>query len=135
MEITNHKQLQAAIAALKQTTEIKKQVMVDQFRLTYENHQPANFIKNQFKKLLSFETPTDPTGTAMGFGAGLLSKKIYEGSAPNIVQQFLGSALEFGVAKVVANNSDKIKEVASNFIDKLFTPKSKERDNKAKKQG
>ena len=126
MEISNQKELKTAILELEKASTIKKQVMVDQFRTTYENHQPINIIKKQLNKLFnSSALQNDATGAAMGLGAGLLSKKIYEGSSPNIFKQFLGTALEFGVAKVVANNSDKIKEVASNFLDKLFTPKEK----------
>jgi hypothetical protein len=126
MAINNQTELKAAIVQLQQITEIKKRIMVDQFHITYENLQPVNIIKKQLNKLLgSGDRKTDSTDAAMGLGAGFISKKIYEGSSPNIFKQFLGSALEFGVAKIVANNSDKIKDVAASFLDKLFKPKEK----------
>jgi hypothetical protein len=126
MAINNQTELKAAIAQLQQVTEVKKRIMIDQFHITYENLQPVNIIKKQLSKLLgSGDLRTDGTDAAMGLGAGFISKKIYEGSSPNIFKQFLGSALEFGVAKLVANNSDKIKDVAANFLDKLFKPKEK----------
>jgi len=126
MQVKDHKELKAAIAQLEYAAANKKQLMVDQFHITYENLQPINIIKNQLRKLISSpDLQNDATGTAMGLGAGLLSKKIYEGGSSNIFKQFLGTALEFGVAKVVANNSEKIKEVASGFLDKLFQPKEK----------
>jgi hypothetical protein len=127
MSINNQTELKAAIARLQQVTEVKKQIMVDQFHITYENLQPVNIIRRQLNKF--FNAPSDikdeTTSAALGLGAGFFSKKIYEGSSPNIFKQFLGSALEFGVAKLVANNSDKIKEVAAGFLDKLFKPKEK----------
>jgi hypothetical protein len=126
MPIKNNKELKTAIAQLENAAAIKKQIMADQFHTTYENMQPINIIKKQISKLIgASELQTDATGAAMGLGAGLLSKKIYEGSSPNIFKQFLGTFLEFGVAKLVANNSDKIKDVAANFIDKLFKSKEK----------
>ncbi|HMG84051.1 MAG TPA: hypothetical protein VK559_13510 [Ferruginibacter sp.] len=126
MEIRDQKELKAAIAALEHAATIKKQIMTDQFHITYENLQPVNILKDQLRRLIgSTELQNDATSAAMGLGAGMLSKKFYEGSSPNIFKQFLGSALEFGVAKMVANNSDKIKEVAAGFLDKLFKTKEK----------
>lgn len=126
MKITDNKELKIAIAELEQVAAIKKQAMIEQFHSTAASLQPINIIKNQLNKLIgSSELQSNATGAAMGLGAGLLSKKIYEGSSPGFLKQFLGTALEFGVAKVVANNSDKIKDVAANFIDKLFKPKEK----------
>jgi hypothetical protein len=123
MQVKDHKELKAAIAQLEYAAANKKKLMVDQFHTTYENIQPINIIKNQLSKLMSSPgLQNDATGTAIGLGAGLLSKKIYEGDSPNIFKQFMGSAIELGVAKVVANNSDKIKEVAAAFLDKLFKP-------------
>ncbi len=126
MQVKDHKELKAAIAQLEYAAANKKQLMVSQFHTTYENIQPINIIKNQLKKLIgTSDLQSDATSAAMGLGAGLLSKKIYEGRSPNFFKQLLGTALEFGIAKVVANNSEKIKEVASGFLDKLFQSKEK----------
>jgi hypothetical protein len=123
MQVKDHKELKAAIAQLEYAAANKKQSMVDQFHTTYENIQPINIIKRQLSKLISSpDLQNDATSAAMSLGAGLLSKKIYEGRSHNIFKQFIGTAVEFGVAKVVANNSDKIKEVAATFLDKLFKP-------------
>jgi hypothetical protein len=125
-EISNHEQLKAAILQLERETVLKKELLVDQFHTTYENLQPINIIKNQLSKIIgSSAIQNDAVGTAMGVGAGILSKKIYERGSNNIFKQFLGTALEFGVAGIVANNSEKIKEVAANLLDKLFNPKEK----------
>jgi len=126
MEINNHDQLKAAISQLEREAILKKELLVDQFHTTYENLQPINIIKNQLSKIIGSSTvQNDAVGTAMGVGAGLLSKKIYERGSNNIFKQLLGTALEFGVAGIVANNSEKIKEVAANLLDKLFKPKEK----------
>jgi hypothetical protein len=126
MPINNHEELKAAIIELEHSAAIKKQRMLQQFHTTYENLQPINIIKNQLKKLMDIsDLQNDAASAAIGLGAGLFSKKIYEGSSPNIFKQFLGTALEFGVAKVVANNSEKIKEVVSGFLDRLFKSKEK----------
>ncbi|HTB99308.1 MAG TPA: hypothetical protein VK705_01360 [Ferruginibacter sp.] len=126
MEINNHDQLKAAISQLEREAILKKELLVDQFHTTYENLQPINIIKNQLSKIIGSSTvQNDAVGTAMGVGAGLLSKKVYERGSNNIFKQLLGTALEFGVAGIVANNSEKIKEVAANLLDKLFKPKEK----------
>ncbi|HXD91648.1 MAG TPA: hypothetical protein VNX01_00465 [Bacteroidia bacterium] len=126
MEITNHDQLKAAILQLEQDALVKKEVLTNQFHVTYENLQPINIIKGQLRKLIaSPELQKDAVGTAMGLGAGILSKKIYQRGSTNIFKQFIGTALELGVARVVANNSEKIKEAGANLIDRLFKPKEK----------
>ena len=126
MEITNHKQLKAAIIQLEQDVLVKKELLTNQFHITYENLQPINIIKGQLHKLIgSSELQKDAVGTAMGLSAGVLSKKIYQGGSNNIFKQLIGTALEFGVARVVANNSEKIKEAGANLINKLFNTKKK----------
>ena len=126
MEITNHDQLKTAILQLEQEVLVKKELLINQFHITYENLQPVNIIKDQLHKLIgSRELQKDAVGTAMGLGAGIISKKIYQRGSDNIFKQLIGTVLEFGIAKVVANNSEKIKEVGANLIDRLFKPKEK----------
>jgi hypothetical protein len=124
MEINNRDQLKATIAQLELQAIEQKESLATQFHITYENLQPINIIKNQLSKLTDTSSlSNDPIGRAMGLGAGLLSKKLYERGSGNIFKQILGSALEFGIARIVANNSEKIKELASNVLNKLFHPK------------
>jgi hypothetical protein len=125
MEINNRDQLKVAIAQLEQRAIIQKQSLTVQFHTTYENLQPINIIKNQLSKLTDTSgIQNDPISAVMGLSAGLLSKKLYERGSGNIFKQIIGSAVEFGVARIVANNSEKIKEIAASFLDKLFKPKA-----------
>jgi hypothetical protein len=126
MEISNHNQLKTAILQLEQDVLEKKELLTNQFHITYENLQPINIIKGQLRKLMaSPELPKDAVGATMGLGAGVLSKKIYQKGSDNIFKQFVGTALELGVARFVANNSEKLKEVGATLIDRLFNSKEK----------
>ncbi|HTB53491.1 MAG TPA: hypothetical protein VK718_12030 [Ferruginibacter sp.] len=126
MPIKNNRELKAAILQLELEAEIKRQAMIGQFHNTCENLQPANIIKKQLSKLTDLSAiQPDAVTAAMSFGAGLLSKKIYERGSNNIFRQLLGTTLEFGVAKIVANNSDKIKSTIAVFLDQLFKAREK----------
>ena len=116
MQINNSNSLKAAILQLEQKQFIQKEALVQQFNETYESFKPVNLIKNEFKKITGAisgpsETKNTILKTALGLGVGFLTKKLFFiGGSGGIVKRLFGTAVEMGVAKLVAGNADKIVE-------------------------
>jgi hypothetical protein len=116
MHINNSNSLKAAILQLEQKQFIQKEALVQQFNETYESFKPVNLIKNEFKKITgAIGAPSDTKNTilktALGLGVGFLTKKLFFiGGTGGIIKKLFGTAVELGVAKLVAGNADKIVE-------------------------
>ena len=120
MVINNSAQLKKAIALLESEEEIKKAILIEQFRDTYEGLKPINLIKNAFSKVRGTpELGNKIIGASVGLGAGALTKKLLLGRSTNIFKKALGIVLEFAVANVVSKNSDGIKRYGMDLIKKL----------------
>jgi hypothetical protein len=116
MQINNNTSLKAAILQLEQKQFIQKEALVQQFHETYESFKPVNLIKNEFKKITGAitgpsETKNTLLKTALGLGVGFLTKKLFFiGGSGGILKRLFGTAVELGVAKLVAGNADTIVE-------------------------
>ena len=118
MDIKTAADLKAAIALLEVDVSVKKTIMTEQFHATRESLNPSNIIKNTLGKVKdAFQDMVESgdlvekiVGTSIGFGAGVLTKKIVIGKSTNIFKRILGTAIELGVANVVSKNADTIKE-------------------------
>lgn len=123
-KITTTEELHAAILILKVKQKEQGVILKDQFRTTYENLKPLNFLKNTFSQLT-----TDPdlkVGIAnglIGMAAGYLSKKVMIGSTHNPIKQLLGGILQIGVTGIVSKNADGIKTTFSDIIQKFISNK------------
>jgi hypothetical protein len=83
--------------------------------------KPANLIKNTFNS--TFRSPAAGKNLlkgAMGLAAGFLSKKLFVMGSSNIIKKALGTVVELGVAKVVANNADKITSSGIKVMNKVM---------------
>jgi len=127
MDIKTAADLKAAIALLEVDVSVKKTIMTEQFHATRESLKPSNIIKNTLGKVKdAFQDMVESgdlvekiVGTSIGFGAGVLSKKILIGKSTNIFKRILGTAIELGVANVVSKNADTIKEKGLNLWRKF----------------
>jgi len=125
MEINNTSDLHAAIKKLEQEKEMQKDMLIEQFHITYESLKPVNILKNSLNKVVHSPGAVENIINAtVGLGAGLLSKKILIGKSTGIVKKLLGIVLEFGVAGLVSKNSDSIKLGGINLLSKIFKSKS-----------
>jgi hypothetical protein len=59
----------------------------------------------------------------MGLLSGFLSKKMFVGSSGNLIRRVIGSALQFGVTNIVAQNSEVIKSVGQAMLQLFFNKK------------
>ena len=121
MEITNVTQLKEAIALLQSEELQKKNILVDQFRITYESLKPANLIKGAFNSVINTPDIADHLiGSSLGLGAGIISKKILVGKSSNIFKRFLGTIIEITVAGAITKNSEGIKRKSFDLIKKIL---------------
>ena len=71
--------------------------------------KPANLIRNTFTSAV--KSPgfgKNLLKGAAGLAAGLLSRKFFFGGQAGIVKKALGTVVELGVARVVANQAGKV---------------------------
>jgi hypothetical protein len=111
-EITSTTGLKEAIQLLESEQAVKKQLLKEQFYITYESLKPLSLLKSAINDLSSSPYLIDNlSGTAIGLVSGYLSKKIFVGASGNLIRKLLGSILQFGVANVVAKHSETIKSI------------------------
>jgi hypothetical protein len=111
-EISSAAGLKNAIQLLEAEQEISKQLLKEQFYITYENLKPIALLKNAIKEISSSPHLVDNlSGTLMGLASGYLTKKMFVGSSGNLIRKLIGSVLQFGVTNVVAQHSSIIKSV------------------------
>lgn len=122
--ITSLAGLKDAIQLLEVDQGIKGQLLKEQLYITYESLKPVSLIRHTLKEISSSPYLIDNiSGTAIGLLSGFLSKKIFVGSSGNLIRKFIGSALQFGVTNIVAQNSDVIKSVGQALFQLFFNKK------------
>jgi hypothetical protein len=122
--ITSSTALKDAIQLLEVDQGIKGQLLKEQLQITYESLKPVNLIRHTLKEISSSPYLIDNiSGTAMGVLSGFLSKKMFVGSSGNLIRRVIGSALQFGVTNIVAQNSEVIKSVGQAMLQLFFNKK------------
>lgn len=111
-EITSALELKNAIQLVESEQEVKKQLLKEQFFITFESMKPLSLLKSAINDLTSSPYMADDlSGTAIGLATGYLTKKIFVGTSGNLIRKLVGSILQFGIANVVAQHSDTIKSI------------------------
>ncbi|MBC7888875.1 MAG: hypothetical protein H7Z13_13440 [Ferruginibacter sp.] len=121
MEINNATDLKAAILELEDRKRREKELLVENFHAFKESLSPVNLIKSSFVKVR--ETPGlagNILKASVGLGVGFLSKRLLIGKAPGLFKKIVGSAVEMGIAGLVAKNSDTIKSSGNRFFKNIF---------------
>lgn len=130
-EINNREDLEAAIKRLEQQTTAQKQQLVDQFHMTYNNLKPVNILKNSINKIVHSPDVVDNiVNTGLSVGLGLLSKRLVVGKSAGVVKKLLGTAMELGVANLVARKSASIKSGGLDLLSKIFKARNRKADVK-----
>jgi len=124
-KITSQSALKLAILQLEQRQEEEGRILKEQFKLTYNSLKPANILLGAIKDLSSSALLKDNIlNSSVSLGAGYASKMLFQGIVSSPIKKILGSALMFGVTKLVSNNPDFIKTLEMGFL-KIFGTKSK----------
>ncbi|MFM2049230.1 MAG: hypothetical protein RI955_1778 [Bacteroidota bacterium] len=128
--ITTVADLKAAIQQLeyqqtKEWNELKEEALA-----SYENLQPLNVLKNSLQKAAALPNlKSDLINASMGLAAGYLSKSLLVGDSTSPIKKAVGALLQFGIANVVSKNSETIKLVVENLINKMSSEKINKEEN------
>jgi hypothetical protein len=123
--ITNSEELAEAIAALELKAAAQKRDLEETFTAVSENLKPLNLVKSGFRSVFSGEHKGDLLNAVIGLGSGLLSRKLLLGKTNGFVGKTIGKAIQWGMAGLVSQHAEKIKEKAGGIIDRLFKHKAK----------
>jgi len=115
--------LKEAIQQLEFEHTIREHQLKEQLLLAHESLNPVNLIKNALSEVASSPYLVDNILSAsVALATGYISKIVTVGSADNKFKKFLGIILQFGVTKIVAQNTDTLKSVGQ-FIYQQFVHK------------
>jgi hypothetical protein len=128
--ITSIDELRLAIQIHELERTFKAQQLKEQLMITHESLKPVNLIKSALYEVASSPLLVDNMlGATVGLASGYFSRKLVVGGSHNIIRNFLGTVLQFGVTNVVAQQSDPIKSIGKYLYQHLFR-KNKENSEK-----
>jgi hypothetical protein len=109
MPITNYQQLQQALQAQQQQSDLQIQNLQMQYRRTMEKFKPLNLLKSAAGVIGSNPNiATSTVGSTLAIGAGMLSKKLLVSNSSNGFRRMMGKAVAFAVAKSIAVNAGTV---------------------------
>jgi hypothetical protein len=125
--ITSSTELKDAIQLLEVEQAVKRQLLNEQLRITFESLKPVNILKSTFKDIISSPSlPGNILNATIGLASGYLTKKIAVGFSSNIFRKLFGNVLQLGVTNVVAKNPDTIKSFGKFIVEHLARKKEKD---------
>lgn len=123
-QIKSKAELKALIANLEQTQSKEWPLLKVEANLLFESFKPANIVTDIIIELTKNpEVKHNLLNTALGMGAGYVSKRLVQGGSPGGVMRIFGSLVEMSVSGVVAQNSDGLSEVIIQRVAKWFARK------------
>lgn len=94
-----------------------------QFMAAYESLKPVNLLKNSLKEIAgSASTINSLLEAVASLFSGYAAQRVASGSKNNLFAKFFGLLVQFGVAKLVANHADTIRNFVSELIGRIFKP-------------
>jgi len=125
-ENTPYTELKAAIASLEKEQALKREMLKEEFKATYDSLTPFNFIKRSLSKLTeSPEIRNNLFTIVLPLLTGILSKKAFAGSRRNTVLKQAGIVLIDGLNRYISQNPEVLNKIGHLFIG-LFRKKRTE---------
>jgi len=122
--ITSTAGLKEAIQLLEAERVANRNLLKEQFVNTYESFKPASLIRNTLHDISSSPNLIENIlGTALGLGAGYLSRSILPGVAAMRFGKLLSPVLQIGVTNFVTKQSGNIKSLAEVMLLRIFRKK------------
>lgn len=98
-------ELKKAILELEAKKVIEEEALKRQLHETVQILKPSNILKNTVSEVAaSPKFKHNLLNLALGLGAGFVTKKIATGKKTGLLAKSLGTALQFGVASLIAKN-------------------------------
>ncbi len=116
--------LKQAIKELEIKQKEERVLLKEQLVVTYESLKPSNILKNIIKDFASSENlKNEFVNTAVAVTTGFITKKVIIGKSNNQALKLVGLAIQFGITSLVSKNYDAIKEVVTQFINRMLEGK------------
>jgi hypothetical protein len=131
--VTSAAELKSAIQELETERKVKEQLLREQFILTYESLKPVNILRNTLKNLFASENLVENiSGNVVGTVSGVILERIFIGKSANKLKKLIGAILQFGITKIISQNSDQIKTFGQAVIRNFLSKKEKSRKKRSK---
>ena len=126
-KITSTAGLKRAIQSLEAEKAANGKLLKEQFISTYESFKPASLLRSTLKDISSSPNLIENViGTALGLGAGYLSRSILPGVTAMRFGKLLSPVLQVGVTNFFAKQSGNIRSAGEIMLLRIFRKKSVE---------
>ena len=123
-KITSTAGLKRAIQSLEAEKAANGKLLKEQFISTYESFKPASLLRSTLKDISSSPNLIENViGTALGLGAGYLSRSILPGVTAMRFGKLLSPVLQVGVTNFVAKQSGSIRSAGELMLLRIFRKK------------
>jgi hypothetical protein len=123
-KIDSSASLRAAIIQLEIRKAEEEEMLKAQFQATVESMKPIRVINNIIDQAIGLtDSGHAPAGTKIGLAAGFLSRMLFQVLTKNPVKKLIGTALVFGLTKIVVNNPEAVRSI-SQKVFQFFRSKS-----------
>ena len=123
-KITSTAGLKEAIQLLEAEKVANGKLLKEQFVNTYESFKPVSLIRNTLHDISSSPNLIENIlGTALGLGAGYLSRTILPGVTAMKFGKLLSPVLQLGVTNFVTKQSGNIRSMGEVALLRLFRKK------------
>jgi hypothetical protein len=127
-KIHTAEELKGAILELEAKKIVTEEALRKQFHATLETFKPSNIVKNTVSEVsASPQFRHNFLNLALGLGAGYISKKIATGKKAGLLAKTAGTALQFGIASLIAKNKANEEEVGhkkGSLLSRIFSRSS-----------
>jgi len=123
-KITSTAGLRRAIQLLEAEKAANGKLLKEQFVSTYESFKPASLLRSTLQDISSSPNLIENViGTALGLGAGYLSRSILPGVTAMRFGKLLSPVLQVGVTNFVAKQSGNIRSAGELMLLRIFRKK------------
>jgi len=125
--ITSTAGLKEAIQLLEAEKAANKKLLKEQFVNTYESFKPASLLRSTLHDISSSPNLIENIlGTALGLGAGYLSRSILPGVTAMRFGKLLSPVLQLGVTNFVSKQSGNLRSLGEVMLLRIFRKKKVE---------
>jgi len=123
-KITSTASLKEAIQLLEAEKAANSKLLKEQFVNTYESFKPASLLRSTLQDISSSPNLVENIlGTALGLGAGYLSRSILPGVTAMRFGKLLGPVLQLGVTNFVSKQSGNLRSLGEVMLLRIFRKK------------
>ena len=123
-KITSAAGLKEAIQLLEAEKAANSKLLKEQFVNTYESFKPASLLRSTLQDISSSPNLVENIlGTALGLGAGYLSRSILPGVTAMRFGKLLGPVLQLGVTNFVSKQSGNLRSLGEVMLLRIFRKK------------